>query len=76
MGYGYSVALVRQVQARPRDGQKLGLKLARFCIAHDIPISRIAKRFGVSRQTVYNWFLGKCEPKKQLHQRITAFISE
>lgn len=37
----------------------LGNQLGRWCIYHDFSVVRVSKALGVTRQTVYNWFLGK-----------------
>jgi len=36
----------------------LGNQLGRWAINRDFSVVRIAKALGVTRQTVYNWFLG------------------
>jgi predicted transcriptional regulator len=74
MAAGYSLHLVRRVKAA--DKALLGVQLGRFCINNDIPVSDVAKRFGVTRASVYNWFAGMCNPHKSLHERITRYISE
>lgn len=74
MAAGYSLALLHKVKAA--DPKLLGVQLGRFCINNDIPVSAVAKRFGVSRAAVYCWFVGDYSPHKGLHDRITKFISE
>lgn len=37
----------------------LGNKLGRFAVKLDFSVLRIAKATGATRQTVYNWFIGK-----------------
>ena len=34
----------------------------------------IAKTFGVTRQTIYNWFTGKVTPPPRAEQKIKQFI--
>jgi predicted DNA-binding protein YlxM (UPF0122 family) len=36
----------------------LGNQLGRWAIHRDFSVVRIAKALGVTRQTVYNWFMG------------------
>jgi transcriptional regulator with XRE-family HTH domain len=37
-------------------------------------VAQIAERFGVSRQTVYNWFAGVHEPSRELLRPILTYI--
>jgi len=55
MSYGYSVKLVSLNHSA--DGRLLGVRLGRVCIDRDIPVAEIAADLGVTRQTVYNWFV-------------------
>lgn len=36
----------------------LGNQLGRWAVHRDFSVVRVAKALGVTRQTVYNWFLG------------------
>ena len=60
MSYGYSARIVKLNDVA--DGTRLGVALGRVCIALDIPVSNIAEAIGVSKQTIYNWFIGAYEP--------------
>jgi transcriptional regulator with XRE-family HTH domain len=72
MTYGYSQSTVA---ANKRASNKLlGVALGRLCIANDIPVSLIAERVGVSRQTIYNWFEGKHEPNRSTVLAIEKLI--
>lgn len=53
---GYTLRL--QQLNRKADKRKLGVRLGRHCISMGIPVIDLVKMFGVSRQTVYNWFNG------------------
>lgn len=53
---GYTLHL--QQLNRKADKRKLGVRLGRHCISMGIPVTDLVKMFGVSRQTVYNWFNG------------------
>jgi DNA-binding transcriptional regulator YiaG len=73
MSYGYSLRLIeRNNQANER---KLGVRLGRACIKHNVPVAVVASRFGVTRQTVYNWFSGTSNPAESLHGLVTHYIS-
>lgn len=52
----YSQDIIDKVGATPKS---LGTQLGRWAIYHDFSVVRISKALGVTRQTVYNWFLGK-----------------
>lgn len=47
---------------RKADYMHIGVHLGRICIKRDIPIADVADYLGVSRQSVYNWFLGANNP--------------
>lgn len=53
---GYTLHL--QQLNRKADKRKLGVRLGRHCIRMGIPVTDLVGMFGVSRQTVYNWFNG------------------
>jgi transposase len=53
---GYTLRL--QQLNRKADKRKLGVRLGRHCISMGIPVIDLVQLFGVSRQTVYNWFNG------------------
>ena len=52
----YSDQIKDTVKKAPKT---LGNQLGRWAIYHDFSVVRISKALGVTRQTVYNWFLGK-----------------
>lgn len=62
MAYGYSVRLIElNRKANPR---LIGVRLGKACIKQNIPVSTVASMLGVSRQTIYNWFVGESNPQK------------
>ena len=63
MSYGYSARLI--ALNKEADSKLLGVKLGRICIKRNIPVSTIASKLGVSRQTIYNWFMGANNPQVQ-----------
>jgi len=73
MAYGYSLRLIEQNKAA--DMRRLGVHLGRLCIEHQVPVAVVAKRFGVTRQTVYNWFRGVGEPGPNVISLVEVFIS-
>jgi len=73
MAQGYSLRLVEQ--NRKADGRELGVRLGRVCIEHNVPVAVVAQRFGVTRQTVYNWFRGSSTPNPDLTSIMHTFIN-
>lgn len=73
MPKGYSVRLVEINRACPDE--HVGVLLGRACIARDIPVTDVAEFFNVSRQTVYNWFMGKVSPNEEHTEAIRALMN-
>jgi predicted transcriptional regulator len=71
---GYSIKLSRIINAG--DKSLLGKTLGRACLAADYPITKVATRLGVSRQTVYNWFYGECNPSEDRTLMVKELIDE
>jgi transposase len=55
---------------------RLGVALGRVAIRNGISVAHIAVKLGVSRQTVYNWFVGAHDPKPDQESSITKLISK
>ncbi len=70
MSYGYTRYLIETNRDAP---ETLGVQLGQWAIAKNVPVSQVATRLGVSRQTVYNWFIGKHEPSKELEKLIRKY---
>jgi DNA-binding XRE family transcriptional regulator len=68
--YSLNIMLLNQ-QA---EQNRLGVKLGKKCIKLGIPVADVAGRVGVSRQTVYNWFIGAYDPKPELATVITQLL--
>lgn len=73
MSRGYSLR-IRDLNAKA-DKSNLGVRLGRLCIEHDVPVSVIAQRMGVTRATVYNWFCGASAPQANTITLIETFIA-
>ena len=69
---GYSQRVVQT--NRKADINNVGVKLGRFCISREIPVTDVMDFFGVTKQTVYNWFAGKYEPGKLFTGAITEYL--
>jgi hypothetical protein len=72
MSVGYSLRLVKLNKAA---GKSLGAQLGRVCIENNVPVASVAEHLGVSRQTVYSWFIGVSKPRSGTEERIKAFIT-
>jgi transcriptional regulator with XRE-family HTH domain len=69
---GYSYKLVEANLAA--DLELIGVQLGRWCIANDISVDKIAKKFKVSRMTIYSWFIGKSQPHSKNIQQIKKYL--
>lgn len=69
---GYTLYLQRS--NRSANPKSLGVKFGRHCIQNNIPVAKLSEEFGVTRQTLYNWFLGKHEPGPQHIPRIKEIL--
>lgn len=71
---GYSFRLVKANQEA--DSKHIGVLLGRFCIEHDVPVQKVAKLFGVSRMTIYQWFVGAAVPHKKKAEKIQEALDK
>lgn len=71
---GYSIRVAEAI--KEADGNLIGVRLGRACLARDIPVSAVAADLGVTRQTVYHWFLGLSEPRGKTCDAIEAYLTE
>ena len=71
---GYSFRLV--MANRDADSNKVGVRLGRYCIEHDIPVNEIAEKFDVSRMTIYSWFTGAAEPHRLTAEKIQELLKK
>ena len=73
MSYGYTARLVEL--NKQADKRLLGVRLGRACIKHNIPVSDVASQLSVSRQTVYNWFIGSNVPRASVEQSVRNLLN-
>ncbi len=73
MSQGYSLRL-RDLNMKA-DQRKLGVRLGKACIEHNVPVMVVAERMGVSRATVYNWFCGASAPRPTIVSSIESFLA-
>jgi len=74
MSQGYSLNMVES--NRQVSSQHLGVALGRVCIKKRIPIVDVAEHFGLSRQTIYNWFKGVSLPRPRLTPKIEQYMEK
>ena len=55
------------------DSDRIGVQLAKACVNADLPMTEVAKVFGVSRMTLHNWFRGAPVRDKNT-QKIKTFL--
>ena len=60
---GYSLKLVEAI--RGGDPSDPVIRLGKYCIDNQVPVSDLAAYFKVSRPTIYNWFFGRMKPRKK-----------
>lgn len=73
MSYGYSARTIQLNGAA--DHRRLGVALGRAAIKLNVSVSEVARLMGVSRQTVYNWFIGSYDPKASLTGEATKLLT-
>ena len=70
---GYSTLFLRKIAEAD-----LELPLNQFasvCIDRELPITEIARRLGVTRATVYNWFTGKATPRSNQQAKMQKMMA-
>ena len=73
MSTGYTLR-IRDLNAKANKSN-IGVLLGRACIERDISVSEVAKRMGVTRATVYNWFCGVSTPQDSVTEAIRSYIA-
>ena len=73
MSYGYSARTIQLNKAA--DHRRLGVALGRAAIELGVSVSEVSRVLGVSRQTVYNWFVGSYDPKTSLIGDATKLLT-
>lgn len=69
---GYTMYV--QQANKSANSKSLGVKFGRYCIKNNISAAKLAEQFGVSRQTIYNWFSGRNEPRPQHIPQINKIL--
>lgn len=71
---GYLSSFVEEVNKANR--KKLGVQLAKRCIANDIPVIDVADYFGVTRMTIYSWFRGKTNVPERKREKVQSLLDK
>jgi len=71
---GFSLRLVEANQNA--DSNLIGVQLGRYCIAKDISAVEAAAIFGVSKMTIYQWFVGNSKPHKTKAEKIKRVLTK
>ena len=73
MSTGYSARIIQQNSKA--DKSRLGVRLGKACIKRNNPVAIVATSLGVSRQTIYNWFIGTSDPLNFMVATIKQFLA-
>lgn len=74
---GHSSRFVQAVASA--DPAHPGVKLAKLCIKHEVPIAAVAAKLKVTRATMYHWAVGKFQPLPhhvRLIEKLTAKLAQ
>lgn len=71
---GYASRIIKANLAA--DQESPGVALGRFCIHKEIPVSDVAEYFGVSKMTIYKWFVGEWSPRKTNAEKIWDMLKK
>jgi DNA-binding XRE family transcriptional regulator len=74
MSIGYSANTIQL--NKKANGKRLGVALGRAAIKSGMPVAEVAMVLQVSRQTVYNWFVGAYDPKPEQTKDIEMLIAK
>ena len=71
IGYTYRIRKLN----RSADKKNIGVRLGRHCIDQNISVSELMGLLGVSKQTIYNWFMGVHTPGSQQAAKIKELFA-
>lgn len=71
LGYSAHTILLN----KKADVNRLGVALGRTAIKKGVSVVDISQYLGVSRQTVYNWFVGAYDPKADQAKNIAKLLA-
>ncbi len=71
IGYTYRIRTLN----RSANKKNIGVRLGRHCIDQNISVSELMGLLGVSKQTIYNWFIGVHTPGPQQATKIKELFA-
>lgn len=71
IGYTYRIRKLN----RSADKKNIGVRLGRHCIDHNVSVNELVELLGVSKQTIYNWFVGVHTPGPRQSTKIQELFS-
>ena len=71
IGYTYRIRTLN----RSANKKNIGVRLGRHCIDQNLSVSELMGLLGVSKQTIYNWFIGTSDPLNFMVSTIKDFIA-
>lgn len=76
--FGVRMAYHQNTIARIKDNPstELGVRLGKRCVEQEISVVTVAKRFGKSRQAIYNWFFGIHDVEEELHSAVERYLDQ
>lgn len=69
---GYTIDVAEAILKADRS--RLGVRLGAMCIERRIPVTKVAGALGVTRQTVYNWFVGAYDPAGAHKEAVERYL--
>lgn len=70
---GYSQVIIEANEAAENNP---GVELGSLCIRLKFPVTQVAKKLNISRQSVYDWFSGRTKPSRSFYPKINELIEE
>jgi transcriptional regulator with XRE-family HTH domain len=74
MSQGYTIKVAEAI--RNADGSLIGVQLGHICLKRGISVIEAARIFGVTRQTVYQWFCGETLPHERHNDAIRDWVEQ
>lgn len=71
---GYTQRIVAEINKA--DPTLVGVVLGKLCLAKGYSVIEVAEVLGVSRQTVYNWMIGRNKPRPRYEQKLRDLIAK
>ena len=71
IGYTYRIRTLN----RSANKKNIGVRLGRHCIDQNISVTELMGLLGVSKQTIYNWFMGVHTPGPQQATKIKELFA-